>query len=119
MSGGTFEYAQYRIADIYTEIEDKIYGHPLDEWEVNSYLEDHWLEDEEKEYVKTHHHHMPNASGYSKETIREFKKAVRLLKEAEVYAQRIDWLLSGDDSEDTFHRRLKQDLEKLKQKKYT
>lgn len=30
MSGGAFDYAQYRIADIYTEIEDEIYGHSLD-----------------------------------------------------------------------------------------
>ena len=29
MSGGAFDYAQYRIADIYTEIEDEIYGHHL------------------------------------------------------------------------------------------
>lgn len=31
MSGGAFDYAQYRIADIYTEIEDEIYGHSLDD----------------------------------------------------------------------------------------
>ena len=60
---------------------------------------------------------MPNASGYSKETIREFKKGIALLKKAEVYAQRIDWLLSGDDGEDNFHERLKHDLEELKHKK--
>lgn len=30
MSGGAFDYAQYRIADIYTEIEDEIYGHSLE-----------------------------------------------------------------------------------------
>jgi hypothetical protein len=35
---------------------------------------------------------------------------------AEIYAQRIDWLLSGDDGEDSFRERLKEDLEKLKQK---
>ena len=28
MSGGAFDYAQYRIADIYTEIEDEIYARP-------------------------------------------------------------------------------------------
>lgn len=26
--------------------------------------------------------------------------------------QRIDWLIAGDDGEETFHRRLKEDLEK-------
>jgi hypothetical protein len=34
---------------------------------------------------------------------------------AEIYAQRIDWLLSGDDGEDSFRKRLKEDLERLKQ----
>lgn len=103
MSGGAFDYAQYRIADIYTEIEDEIYGHSLDdEFDVNRYIEDHWLEDSEKEYVRKHHHTIPNRSEYSKETIKEFKKGIALLKKAEVYAQRIDWLLSGDDGEDSF-----------------
>ena len=118
MSGGAFEYAQYRIADIYTKIEDEIYGHPIeDDWEVDRYIEDHWLDDKEMEYIKKHHHTMPNASGYSKETIREFKKGIALLKKAEFYAQRIDWLLSGDDGENNFHERLKYDLEELKHKK--
>lgn len=36
------------------------------------------------------------------------------MKQAEVYAQRIDWLLSGDDGEESFHERLKEDLDKLK-----
>jgi len=36
-----------------------------------------------------------------------------ILRQAHVYAQRIDWLVSGDDGEDSFHRRLKHDLEKL------
>ena len=117
MSGGAFDYAQYRIADIYTEIEDEIYGHPLDdEWDVNLYIEDNWLEDSEREYVRKHHHTIPNRSGYSEETIKEFKKGIALLKKAEVYAQRIDWLLSGDDGEDNFHERLKHDLEELKRK---
>lgn len=103
MSGGAFDYAQYRIADIYTEIEDEIYGHSLDdEFDVNRYIEDHWLEDSEKEYVRKHHHTIPNRSEYSKETIKEFKKGIALLKKAEVYAQRIDWLLSGDDGGEVF-----------------
>jgi len=36
--------------------------------------------------------------------------SVELLKKAEVYVQRIDWLLSGDDSEETSLRRLREDL---------
>jgi hypothetical protein len=50
---------------------------------------------------------------YSEETIEEFKKAKQILRAAYVFAQRIDWLVSGDDAEDTFHDRLKDDLHKL------
>lgn len=50
---------------------------------------------------------------YSKKTLNEFKKAVKILRTAAVYAQRIDWLLSDDDGEETFHKRLKEDLKKL------
>jgi hypothetical protein len=46
--------------------------------------------------------------------IEEFKNAVKHLRVAEIYAQRVDWLLSGDDGEDTFIERLKSDLVKIK-----
>ncbi len=44
------------------------------------------------------------------ETIQEFKKGLDYLYKAYIYTQRIDWFLSGDDSEETFHERLKEDL---------
>jgi hypothetical protein len=47
---------------------------------------------------------------YSKEAIEEFKKGVELIKQAQIYMQRIDWLLSGDDGEESFLKRLKEDL---------
>lgn len=54
---------------------------------------------------------------YLKRLSRKFKKGIELLKKAQVYAQRIDYLLSGDDGEDNFHLRLKEDLANLKSKK--
>lgn len=51
---------------------------------------------------------------FSEKTIAEFKTAIAILKMAEVYVQRIDWLMSGDDGEDTFHERLFEDMGKLK-----
>jgi hypothetical protein len=48
--------------------------------------------------------------GYSPATIAEFTAAVKRLRIAEIYAQRVDWLVSGDDGEDSFHRRLADDL---------
>lgn len=50
---------------------------------------------------------------YTKETLKELKKAVKTLRKAYIYAQRVDWLLSGDDGEESFHERLKEDLKKL------
>jgi hypothetical protein len=49
---------------------------------------------------------------YNKEVIEKFQEAVKILKTGEIYTQRIDWLLSGDDGEESFLRRLKEDLEK-------
>lgn len=47
------------------------------------------------------------------ETIEEFRNGVKALRLAGVYAQRIDWLLCGDDGEDNFHKRLQEEKEGL------
>jgi hypothetical protein len=93
MSGGFFDYSQYTLNQIVTDIEDEIYYN--DSEEVNEYNE-------------------KRGNGFSEDTMQEFKLAVWYLKQALVYTQRIDWLLSGDDGEETFHERLKKDLGKLK-----
>jgi len=83
---------QYQLDQIAADIEDVIYYNDcqdLNEW------------NEKK------------GAGYSAETIQEFKLGVWYLKQALVYTQRIDWLLAGDDGEETFHKRLKADLEKI------
>lgn len=51
---------------------------------------------------------------FSKETLDEFRKGLDILNKAYIYTQRIDWLLSGDDGEETFHQRLKEDLKNYK-----
>ena len=87
MSGGHFEYNQYRISDIICGIErllEREKTEELDEWGD------------------------PISYGYSEETLKEFKKGIEILKLAEHYAHRIDWLVSGDDSEESFHKRLKE-----------
>ena len=117
MSGGHFYYYQWHIRDIVYSLEDYIYGHSLDEEDIDYYIEDHWLEDKEKEYVIKNKHTVPNLYEYSKETIKEFKKGLAILRKAYIYAQRIDWLLSGDDGEESFHERLKEELDNLKNKK--
>jgi hypothetical protein len=91
MSGGHFNYDQYRIGQIADEIQHRI--------ETND------LEDVDKWGDKI-------GRFYNKEVIEKFQEAVKILKTGEIYAQRIDWLLSGDDGEESFLRRLKEDLEK-------
>lgn len=44
----------------------------------------------------------------------EFMRGMAHLRLGYVYAQRIDWLLSGDDSEATFLTRLKSDLAEVR-----
>jgi hypothetical protein len=92
MSGGHFQYKQWEIGNIADEVEQLIIDN--DSEELDEYGD-------------------PKGSHFSNETIEEFKTALTILRQAHVYAQRIDWLVSGDDGEDSFHRRLKHDLEKL------
>lgn len=123
MSGGHFEYRQWSIQDIADRLEDYIYGHELDEDDIDEYVHDTfylWDDADKKEaekYVRENKHTLPNLYGYSEEAIAEFKRGLDILRKAYVYAQRIDWLLSGDDGEESFHERLKEELEKLNKPK--
>ena len=88
MSGGRFDYLQYRFTQIVDAIEQEI--------------RDNNAEPRPKDWFE------PN--NFSEKTIEEFKKGIEYIKKAQIYAQRIDWLLSGDDGEDNFHERLLDDL---------
>ena len=92
MSGGYFDYNQYVIGRIADDVDGFIRN--------NNDLElDQWGD--------------TRGRNYSLEVITKFQAALKLLRAAEVYAQRIDWLVSGDDTEDSFLRRLEEDLSKL------
>lgn len=80
MSGGAFDYQQYRIGEIADQIEQAIIDQEYD---------------------------------LKPETVEVFKDAVKALRIAEVYAQRLDWFLSGDDGEESLHQRLFEELAKL------
>jgi hypothetical protein len=92
MSGGYFNYDQYRIQYIADMIEQLILNNDSDKLDPYDY---------------------PIGRHYSKETMVEFEVGLDYLRKAIIYAQRIDWLVSGDDGEETFHERLKNDLEEL------
>jgi hypothetical protein len=51
---------------------------------------------------------------WSLKTLRKFNMAIKYLRVAQIYSKRIEWLLSGDDGEESFHERLKDELEKFK-----
>lgn len=77
MSGGHFDYHQYRIREIAESVEDIIQNYE-----------------------------------YPPEVLEKIKEGLDALKKAEIYAQRIDWLVSGDDGPEAFLERLKEDLNK-------
>jgi len=107
MSGGRFEYNQYKIRMIAEDIEQEIInsGRKKTPEEIkNDYRDKDWFE----KYPEDLNHYE-----YPPEIIEEFRNAVSALKIAEIYAQRVDWLLSGDDSDESFLKRLKDDLDKL------
>jgi hypothetical protein len=81
MSGGHFEYNQYRLNDIACEIQRIIETHTD---------KDFW--------------------NFKLETIDRFKEAIATLRNAEAMVQRIDWLVSGDDDEESFHKRWKEEI---------
>lgn len=92
MSGGHFQYKQWEISHIADEIEQLVLDNDSNDLD-------------EYGYTKGTH--------FNDKTIIEFKNAIEILRTAYVYAQRIDWLVCGDDGEDSFHNRLTKDLEKL------
>lgn len=108
MSGGHFNYDQHKIGYIADAIQDKIEknGRPKTREELK---EETWHDEEwYHKYPEDLNHYK-----YPDEVIEKFIFGVKILRIAEVYAQRIDWLLSGDDSEKSFLIRLEQDLNKL------
>ena len=81
MSGGHFSYAQYRMEDIAEEL-DRLID------ENNSTEKNYWGSD-----IGFH---------YPPHIIERFKEAVHTIRQAQEMAQRVDWLVSGDDGEETF-----------------
>lgn len=60
-----------------------------------------------------YHDHYPYEADVlelSDKTINAMKEAYRQMRIAEIYATRIDWMMSGDNSEKSFRERIKEDL---------
>ena len=85
MSGGYFDYDQYRLFDIINSLDErkksiKDYGKDIDVLTIDKSTED------------------------------LFEDARIILQLAYIFLQRVDWLLSGDDGPATFKERIKEDL---------
>ena len=86
MSGGHFDYRQSLLGDIADSIEHLIEtndSEELDDW------------GSKKGY------------GFKPETIEKFKETAYLARRLREMIDRVDWLVSGDDGEETFHKRWK------------
>jgi hypothetical protein len=115
MSGGRFEYKQYGISDIADYVHNEIAksGKPKSEQEIKGtkrWSGDDWYEKYPDDL---------NYYQYPDDVIEEFKKGYWILRKAAIYAQRIDWILSGDDGDESFIRRLRDELEQLDKRMLT
>lgn len=91
MSGGYFDYAQYRMEDVATEIDELI--------KINDNAE----KDEWGDHIGYH---------FPPEIIERFKEAAHVTRRAQEMIQRIDWLVSGDDGEESFMTRWDNEVRK-------
>jgi hypothetical protein len=108
MSGGAFDYNQHKIGYIIEEIEEVINDNGREKTE-EELKEESWRDpDWYEKYPEDLFHYK-----YPDEVIEKMKEGIEVLKRAQIYAQRIDWLLSGDDGEESFLKRLEEDLNEL------
>jgi hypothetical protein len=109
MSGGAFDYKQHNISMIADEIEQAIRdsGRPKTPKELR---DESWGRDASwyEKYPEDLNHY-----AYPDDIIEEFKRGLYIMRQAYIYAQRIDWLMSGDDGDDSFRTRLRAELDTL------
>jgi hypothetical protein len=109
MSGGAFNYDQYKIGYMVDQIEEVVVKNGVEKT-PEDLKEEGWRDpDWYKKYPEDLFHYK-----YPDEVIEKMKEGIEVLKRAQIYAQRIDWLLSGDDGEESFLRRLDEELNELK-----
>lgn len=104
MSGGRFNYQQSRLIDIIESIDEELEMQGKLREDVNDFFRKEFYE----EYPEDKFNYT-----YPEDIQGEFLLAKKILRLAYIYAQRIDWLLSGDDGEDSFRKRLKEELGEL------
>lgn len=76
---------------------------------INTYTSTHYAPDENGEES-----YFPD---YTEETLAEFRRGIKILKQAYIYAHRMAYLISGDDGEKEFMNNLKDELKELEEEK--
>ena len=107
MSGGRWDYLQYRFTDVAEDIKNLVErnGKRKTEDEIkHDWKDSGWYENFPDDLFH---------NKYSDEVIEELKNGYEIISKAQVYMKRIDWLLSGDDGEENFLKRIKSDLDKI------
>lgn len=97
MSGGHYNNLQSNIRYIYEQMESELenMGKVIQPRDTNPF-----------DRIRK----IPDESDYIKEIQKE---AISLLKKAYIYTQRLDWYYSGDDSEESLKKRLKEELDEI------
>ena len=108
MSGGFFDYKEWHINNIVDQIEQEVIlsGKPIPRkrWE-------YW----QMERFKEHPEEAVNYE-FPEPVIRKMEEAIYALRAAAIYSKRVDYLISGDDGEESFVRRLNEELDELNSK---
>ena len=162
MSGGSFDYMQYRIDDAVDQIEYKLKNNrkTIQEWwdslddDAKRSADDYerpwtpdrhpyWLDEEaqrkaddelglrkgdwskmsdvakakwnqiRRDYIRKEieeHNNSFYGPDYSDEVVAKMTEMVKIIKMARIYLERIDWLFSGDDGEDSFLKRSEEEI---------
>ena len=104
MSGGFFDYDQYRINNMADNLEEELNRQGKEKEKDDLYFDIGYYADYPEEM------YYPIYPDLVQEKMREAVKHLRL---AAIYAQRVDWYLSGDDGAEDFLERLDEELKEL------
>lgn len=94
--------------------------HYVDFWKKNPLLGNYpevWDPEERtfrfatKQEIESHNSEL--VFNFDEDEVKIFKQAIQAIEKAQVYLQRIDWFLSGDDGDDSFKKRLAEELAAL------
>jgi hypothetical protein len=106
MSGGHFQNINYRIEEILEELNNLIQKNGLKKTQEEIKDENYPIDWMEK-YPEDEYHYK-----YSDDVINEFQNAIEIIGKADIYIKQIDYLLSGDTSEETFKENITKELNK-------